>query len=292
MTNERIYDYTTLSTFLECRKKYYYRMVKHLTPKTTSSALTFGKDIHSALDIYYTSGLDKSVQLFRETYKDREGEELRTVANGVKLLEWYSKVYKHEPFKVLGKPEVGFVFPIGDILYGGRIDLPVDWSGEFWILEHKTTSSMGYNYFKQFELDFQITGYIVCAEASLGRKCMGCLVNAMEPWKEVIKKTARTKEPEAHFARNPMTRSDRDKDRFKLNVQRIVRDIHWCEENHEFYECDRRNQCFTYNSECPYKELCLYGEDPRFIEKDYKVEVWEPYKQVEKEGEGGQHSKV
>lgn len=280
MSEERIWDYTALSTFLECRRKYYYRMVRHLSPKIVSPALTFGKSIHEALQVYYTDegGLEKAVARFVSVYKDREGEELRTVANGVKLLEWYAKVYAHEPFKVVGKPEVGFVFPIGDILYGGRIDVPVEWDKELWIVENKTTSRLSINYFKQFEMDFQITGYIVSAEVYLGRSCKGCVVNAMEPWKEVKKQTVKTKAPEEHFARNPMTRSQKDKDRFKLNIQRIVRDILWCETNGEFYECERRDQCFSYNSECPYKTLCLYGEDERFISSGYTVEPWKPYK--------------
>lgn len=282
--SERIFDYTTISTFLECRKKYYFRMVKHLTPKIVSPALSFGLATHEALKVHYTrgKGLEDTISKFRETYKDREGEDLRTVANGVRLMEWYAKVYAHEPFKVIGEPEVGFVFPIGDILYGGRMDLAIDWDGELWIMEHKTTSRLSARYFKQFELDFQITGYIVSTESYLGRKCMGCLVNALEPWKEVKKETAKTKKPEDRFARNPLTRTQKDKDRFKLNVQRIVRDIMWCEDNNEFYECEKKDHCFSYNSECPYKTLCLYGENPRFIEADYTTDKWEPYKKEEK----------
>lgn len=282
---ERIWDYTALSMFLECRKKYYYRMVKHLAPKYVSPALSFGLATHEALKVHYTKGktLDDVTLRFREIYKDREGEKLRTVANGVKMLEMYGGVYAQEPFSIIGEPEVGFVIPIGDVLYGGRMDALVDWSDEMWIVEHKTTASMKYNYFKQFEMDFQITGYITGAEASLGRKCMGCLVNGLEPWNEVVRKTAKTKKVEDHFVRNPMTRSVRDVERFKLNIQRYVRDILWCEANGEFYERETRDQCFNYNSECPYKTLCLYGDDPRFIEKDYVVEEWKPYNQ--KEGE-------
>ena len=259
----------------------------HLTPKHVSPALSFGLAIHEALKVNYTKGksMVEGVERFREVYKDREGEKLRTVVNGVRMLEEYGKIYTQEPFEVIGKPEVGFVLPVGDVLYGGRMDALVDWSGEMWIVEHKTTASMKYNYFKQFEMDFQITGYIVGAEASLGKKCSGCLVNGLEPWNDVVKKTVRTKKVEDHFVRNPMTRSPQDKERFKLNIQRYVRDILWCEGNGEFYERETRDQCFSYNSECPYKTLCLYGDDPRFIEKDYVVEPWEPYKQVEKGGD-------
>lgn len=277
---ERIWDNTTIDCFLKCRKYYYWRMVRHLDTKVVAPSLEFGKAIHEALDVYYTENLAKALDRFREIYKDREGEELRTVANGVKALEWYAKVYQFEPFTVLGKPEVGFVFPIGDILWGGRMDLPVEWDGSLWVMEHKTTGYMNSNYFKQFALDRQVTSYCVAAEAYLGRKCSGCIINAIEVWKELKRPTERSKKPEDHFMRDPMIRPQHLKDRFKLNIQRIVRDIQWCERENEFYEADRKDTCFSYNYDCPYKVLCEYGEDPRVLERDYVVSEWKPFEGV------------
>jgi len=147
---ERVWDYTTIDTFQTCRRKYYFWGVMNIVPKTVAAALEFGGVTHIALDAYYTQGLPKALEIFRETYKDRLGEDVRTVSNGIKMLEHYARVYKDEPFKPLGKPEAGFVFPLGDILYGGRIDLPVEWGEEMWILEHKTTTWLTKDYFKQF----------------------------------------------------------------------------------------------------------------------------------------------
>ena len=277
---ERIWDFTTIDSFQKCRKYYYWRMVRHLDTKTVSPALEFGGAIHDALDVYYTLGLADALTKFRETYHDREGDEVRTVANGVKVLEWYAKVYAHEPFKLLGKPEVGFVFPLGDILCGGRMDLPVDWEGQLWVMEHKTTSRLDSNYFKQFALDKQITFYTLAAESFFGRQCSGCIVNAIEPWKELIRPTAKSKTPEQHFCRDPIMRSSFLKERFKLNIQRIVRDILWCERENEFYEAEKKDVCYSYNYDCPYRVLCEYGEDPRVIERDYVINKWEPYKEV------------
>ena len=279
MESNRIYDYTTIDTFQTCRKKYYYWGVRHLQTRTKSPALLFGGAIHDALDLYYTKGLDVALENFRETYQDRETDDLRTVANGVKLMEWYAKVYHTEPFEIMGKPETGFVFPIGDVLWGGRMDLPVKWKqdGSLWIMEHKTTSKVGFNFFNQFDLDKQITGYILAMEAFTGQTVQGCLVNLLQPWKEVKRVTAKTKKPEDHFIRAPQTRTKELKERFKLNVHRIVRDINWCEENNEFYEAEKKDICFYYNYDCPYKGLCLYGEDERIIKRDYVVEKWSPY---------------
>ena len=280
MEKNRIWDYTTIDMFQRCRKNYYWRIVRKLDTITVSPALEFGGAIHNALDVYYTDGLVKAIGKFRETYKDREGDEIRTVENGAKALEWYAKVYANEPFKMLGKPEVGFVFPIGDILWGGRMDLPVEWDDQLWVMEHKTTSRLDYNYFKQFALDKQITSYCVGAEAFFNRKCIGCIINVIEPWKELKRPTDKSKKPEQHFVRNPIMRNQTLKDRFKANIQRIVRDILWCEENNEFYEAELKSACFYYNYDCPYRTLCEFGETPEIVERNYKITEWQPYKEV------------
>jgi len=278
MASERIWDYTTIDMFQRCRKYYYWRIIRQLDTKTVSPALLFGSAIHDALDIYYTEGLDKALAKFRETYVDREGDEIRTVETGTKLLENYARIYAHEPFKVVGKPEVGFVIPIGDILWGGRMDLPVEWSGDFWIMEHKTTTKLTGSFFKQFALDKQPTSYILGAETYFNRPCRGCMLNVLEPWKEVKRVTEKTKKPEDQFLRSPILRSQMLKDRFKLNIQRVVRDILWCEANDEFYETELKSACFYYNYDCPYRLMCEFGENDKIINAEFKVEKWEPYK--------------
>ena len=277
-SKERIWDFTTIDDFQRCRRFYYWRHIRNLAPKVPGSALVFGGAIHTALDVYYLDGLVKAIATFRETYKDREDDVLRTVENGVKALKWYAKVYSKEPFTILGKPEAGFVFPIGEIMWGGRMDLPIEWDGQLWIVEHKTTSRLDVNYFKQFALDKQLTGYTIGAEEFFGRECRGCIINVIEVWKDLIRPTPKSKLPEDHFVRDPVMRSTRLKDRFKENVQKIVRDILWCEENDEFYEAEKKDVCFSYNYDCPYRCLCEYGEDERVIEKDYVTSKWEPYK--------------
>lgn len=278
---ERIWDYSTISSFQTCRKKYYFEHVRNLRPQKKGLALTFGSAIHDALDTYYTSSpavrLESALKTFREKYQDPPEEELRTVANGVKLLETYASKYKFEPFTVVSKPEMGFVFPIGDILFGGRVDLPVEWNGALWIVEHKTTTRLTAGYFDQYELDKQPTGYIIAAEECLGKPVQGCLINALEPWKDLIRPTAKSKQPEDHFLRHPITRSTMLKDRFKLNVQRIVRDIQWCEENNEFQEAEKKEVCQYYNRPCPYLQLCKYGENEKIIANEFVVEEWKPF---------------
>lgn len=280
MFKNRVWDYTAISTFLSCRKEFYFFIVKGYRPKHVSVHLRFGLAVHDALDTLYTKGLDEALKVFEETYVDEGDHSIKTMANGLELMRWYAEVYKHEPFKVIGKPETGFVFPVGDIMWGGRMDLPVDWDGELWIMEHKTCSRLDSNYFKQFDLDMQVTSYILAAEEYLGKKCMGCIINALEPWKPLVRPRATSKKPEDHYARAPIHRTQRLKDIFKLNIQRHVRDIQWCADNDEWAESHKKDVCRRYNADCPYKKLCMYGEDPRFIEQDYIIEPWLPYQNL------------
>jgi recombinational DNA repair protein RecR len=314
---DRIWDFTTLDTFLTCRRKYYWRMVRHLVPKTVAPALEFGKAIHLGLEAYYNAkkngvvaALDPAIKAFVEGYKDREGEELRTVENGIKLLTGYALVYQNEPIEVTDV-EVGFVVPIKNespecvhcgniftstieevcsnckesriILYGGRLDALVKWDGQLFVLETKTTAMLRGSFFKQFEPNMQVDGYTLAAIRYTGKHCVGVIINALEPWKEVKRPTEKTKKLEDHFARHISSRSDKDLVDFSNQAHQIIRDIKLCEDTGEFYQ--NKHACFNYNYECPYKQLCLYGDDQRLVDKDYIVEKWEPFKEEVKHGE-------
>src|ERR1700675_4711079 len=92
---EKIWDYSTLSSFQTCRKKYYFEHIRHLKPRLKGAALQFGGAIHTALDEYYTSkDMNKAKELFSKEWQDREGDEIRTVENGIKLLTWYERKYQ------------------------------------------------------------------------------------------------------------------------------------------------------------------------------------------------------
>jgi len=289
--SEKVWDYTSVNTFLRCKKKYYYRMFKHLTTTTMSPALLFGLAIHAALEEYYNTGkMTDGITRFLKDYPEPElGETLRTVENGVKLLEGYATVYPQEPFKILAV-EAGFVVPIqGDItiLWGGRLDTLVEWDGALYVLEHKTCSRLGGSYFKQFSPNMQPTSYTFGASEYLGKKCHGVIINALEPWKQVLRPTVKTKKLEDHFARDPISRSERQIEDFKIEIVSTVKEIVEREQRvlagedvRKCFPCTQ-SECFSYNYRCPYADLCEFGEDERLMSK-FVEDKWEPYKQEEK----------
>ena len=282
--SERIWDYTTLDTFLTCRRKYYWMIVRDLRVKRVSPALLYGQVVHAALAEFYTKGLDAALKLIRATYQTPEGEELRTTENMIKLMEWYGKVYAHEPFKVLNV-EVGFAVPLGEVMYAGRLDALVDWNGGLFVLEHKTTSRLDGNFFKQFKPNMQVDGYTYGASVYTGKKCLGTVINALETWKDVKRVTDKTKRPEDHFARDPNSRTEAEIADFVKQVPLIVHDALNCEQaggslgKDAFYQ--NKHMCRNFNFDCPYRDLCLYGENERIIEQSYTKEKWVPYKEGE-----------
>lgn len=291
---ERVWDYTSMSTFQACPKKYYYRMIRHLVPLTVAPALSFGKAMHSALEVYYifvNKGYEKhlamenGIRAFYEEYEDYEGEERRTLANGEKVLRGYLDIYKNEPFKVIGT-EVGFAVDIEyrnsegenkSFILCGRLDALIDWNGPLYVLETKTTAQLGYGFFNAFEMSQQMDGYLWGATLTNGKKIMGVLVNALEVWKDVKKETAKTKKLEDHFARDPQTRSDFELQEYRQDMGHWVEAILDAEKRNRFPR--NKQNCFTYNSRCPYWDTCKFGEDEKVIAKNFKVEKWEPYKQ-------------
>lgn len=292
--SERTFDYTSMSTFQSCPKKYYWRMIRHLTPVTVAPALEFGKAIHLALEIYYIfknmgytveSAMDNAIRAFYEVYEDREGEDRRTLANGEKLLRGYAEVYANEPFKVVGT-EVGFAVPIDyknsegenkSFILVGRIDALVNWNGPLYVLETKSTAQLGYGYFNQFEMNQQMDGYLWGAMLSTGEKVQGVIINTLEVWKDVKRVSEKTKKLEDHYARDPQTRSDFELEEYKNDMGMQVENILDAEKRNRFPR--NKQNCYTYNSRCPYWNLCKYGEDAKTIARDFVESKWEPYKQ-------------
>ena len=272
--SERTFDFTALDTFQACPEKYRKRMIQDLTPLKIAPALDFGKAIHIALDYYYKNSnlMSKAIEVFKEAYT-REDDPKRTQLIGEQMLIDYAEVYQREPFKIIDT-EVGFTVPIGEYLFSGRLDGLAEWDNQLYVIEHKTTIQLGPSYFKQFEMSMQIDGYIYATEQITGKRCAGVIINAMQP-------KTKTKKMEDHYARDPITRTEFERKEFLREIPLLIKDILEKEKSGIFTRTKR--SCFSYNYQCPFWDLCKYGEDDRILKRDFKVEKWEPYKQVMEE---------
>lgn len=275
------FDYTMMSTFQTCRRRYNYRINRGLVPKEKAMPLTFGGAIHQALDYWHMSQRTREdclrmIEIFKANFQeDLERDSKRTVQMGEWVLRNYASTYAMEPFKVVAsEQEFVLELPNGNNFIG-RIDKIVNWDGMFWVVDHKTTSSMGYQFGKKTKPNMQLEGYVWAAR-ELGYHAVGVLVDAILVAKGLLQATSRAK-------LTPLARFDNYVSEETLNewyhaVENIQEDIKRCEESGVWYP--NYDAC-TYYGECPYRNLCIEDTTVREkrVELDYNVEHWSPIKE-------------
>ena len=272
------YDYSMLSTFLRCRRRYHFRYVRNLATKSRQTAAEFGHAIHSALDSWHTHrDLDRATQVFRNEFVPDETDNKRTISVGVKMLQLYAEKYAHEGFMVL-KSEMPFKVPIPgtNVDFIGRIDKIVDWDGAIYILDHKTTSRLGHQFFYMIKPNMQFDGYIWSARQLGFPKCSGVVLDALLVAKGLTTPAQLAKL--TPLARDISTRTEEELGNFLKDIKSTIRDIEACHLTNEWYP--NTGACCDF-VECPYRKVCK--EEPimqeRIIQMEYKEEAWTPFEE-------------
>jgi len=243
--------------------RWYWRHKRNLTPIQKSLALLFGAALHIGFKVFYTNG--DAIKAFKEEYqpKDIADGEKRTVEHGVMILEKYMEQYKTNPFEVIECNGSHLIEISDDVTYAARMDAIVRWHGQdthkrIYVMEHKTTSSLGYYFFENFTLNHQIDGYVRACLDKYG-DCEGVLLDAIST----------AKQPRERFMRDIVTRTIDQQNNFGKEVVDIARNIVYATE-HDSYPMNK-SMCNYYGA-CPYTELCLHGEGAMDM---YEVSVWD-----------------
>lgn len=269
------FDYSMLSTYLTCQRKFMLRHVKDLTTKGRATALEFGHSVHCALNAWYKTGsVDKMLEAFKKDWERQGGDtpedQKRTQAKADRILKGYVVKYQQEPFTVL-ENEKSFELAMPDgLVYIGRKDRLVDWQGAIYVMEHKTTSQLGYSTFDRFKPNMQIDGYIYSANKERPA-CHGCVVDVLL--------VAKTKED---FARKIETRTEDEIASFPQLFSEVAYDIQ------ESLATDRwvpNYDACTYYGACSYRTICMQPKNlwERISQTEYIVSHWDP-RNVEEEG--------
>ena len=92
--------------------------------------------------------------------------------------------------------ELPFALPLAkingvDVIYSGRIDLPTIHSDQLWVMDHKTTSMIGAQFWDKMRMSAQQKGYAWAFQELTGKQVHGYIINAI-----------RTKEPPLYIT-NP-----------------------------------------------------------------------------------------
>jgi hypothetical protein len=262
------FDYTMLSTYLTCQRKFYFRHVKDLIISKRQTALEFGHAVHSALSQWFTnSSPDQALQAFRADWDrfggDDQEDQKRTLAKAERIIKGYISKYQQEPFTVIENEKPFEVKISGQLTYIGRRDKIVDWQGAIYVMEHKTTSQLGYTTFNRFKPNLQIDGYIYSANTQRPQ-CHGCVVDVLL--------VAKTKED---YARKIETRTDEEIAEFPNLFCDIAHQINRSIE-HDHYTPNY--EACTYYGECPYRTICMQPRNlwDRIQETEYTVSHWNP----------------
>jgi len=251
-------------------------MVRHLTGKTEALAPLFGKWIHKALDIWFKEhDIDKAIQVFKNNYVGNDLDNKRTIPMGEKILKLYAEKYEHEGFKVLAtEKQFSLPLPVApQTNLIGRIDKIIEWDGAVLVLDHKTTSRLGYEFFYKIKPNMQFDGYIWAARQLGYPICNGILLDAILVAKGLLVPAQMAKL--TPLARDVSYRTEEDLQAYLNNIKCIINDIQKCYK--EDVWCQNTESCCDF-VECPYRRICKEDESvrERIIEMDFKVEKWNP----------------
>ncbi len=278
---DRPIDNTAKADFERCHWLYYAGMVRHRRKDDSKSPpLAYGTVWHSILQAHYESDGDMSKVLVAAVAGWQEHGKMddhRTLERALMEYDNYKERWgavpsRDEEAKTLGWPDSPMVeismnatWPGSLHPYAGKIDRILDWNGQIFIEDHKTTSQMGATYFRQFELSNQMMGYAFLGELITGRPVAGVRINAHAIYKR-----------ESKFERQV----------FSYSKERLA---DWAENNNaaiaEIKECYRTglwrrnfNGCAGKYGMCSYADVCSVAPSIReaALEQDFPVNPWNP----------------
>lgn len=202
-------DNSTLETLNTCPRAMQYSKLHRRISSGNKPSLNFGSAIHKALEYRYLHHRNKpadaslleaqALEILKHfDTSPAEEDDYRTSNWAIELIKKYNDAYKVEPFNLLVDDkdkilcELSFALPLFDfvheglpfeksipVIYIGRIDLAVQWDGGVWILDHKTTSMLGAQYFESMSMSAQQLGYVWAFQELTKQKCQGFVINAI-----------------------------------------------------------------------------------------------------------------
>ena len=297
------FDSTSLGWYKECPKKYELSMLRGFTTKAEQVNLLFGIWFHSALEQYYKlreethDGMEQYKKrdhedvlqrvvydlLYKTYYREADGHpytgpwisdhNTKTRDTLIRSVIWYLDEFgQGDPCQTVilanGKPAVELSFQL-DMGYGlvlcGHLDRLVNFAGESYVLDHKTSSSTISNYyFDQFKPDNQMSLYTLAAQAIFKVPAKGVMIDAVQVAVGFSKTT-----------RGFTYRTPQELEEWLEETRMIIKDIHRDVERDYFPHNDK--SCHKYGG-CPFRKVC--GSDPSvreaILKSEYNVRHWNP----------------
>lgn len=305
-------DNTVASTFASCPRKAFLGHFLHLKRKTKSVHLEMGKAYAGALEVYRRHFYNEHLPTYKDHDEclhlavrefltlagydpELESSEAwqKTPKTPERMLEMLFDHFTQrppltdpiQPLIIEGIPAVEKSFTMdldfphpdtGDsILFHGRFDMLATWSGQIFVFDDKTCSSLGPQWVKQWDFRSQFTGYVLGAQTFdlpiAGAIVRGhCILQAQFKFADAI--TYRKKFQldnwwhDIHglmFAMIQMYQRAKEMSDDPLEMR------------HAFPTAGTfSDACNSYGG-CPYRELCESPHPQRWLSQ-YEVRKWDP----------------
>lgn len=181
MDNRITLTHSAISMFRQCPRRYQHRYVDQIVPSfwQDSPALRFGTAFHEWLEAWY-KGQQVSTGLFNLEPDDAARLNGAATAYAKRYSEeaWRT-VYVEQGFEtVVINPDTGAHSPL--YWLKGKVDLVVEYEGEPWIVEHKTSTTTGVNDLDRVGIDAQVLTYADCIGRAIDTPIAGVIYNVVK----------------------------------------------------------------------------------------------------------------
>ncbi len=303
-------DYSSLKTFIDCRRKFFYQYILHLRSESPSIHLIFGSAWHYGLEVVYNIMKEdpKALKLAidcREistkaftNYWKVEGEEHfghldtypKNPGNASNMYNSYwNKFFIMDRSMTVFGVEMPFTLLLkSGVSYIGRMDLVMKEFDKIFVIDHKTSSIISKITASEYEASLQTKGYLTAIQAHV------------DTLPRIIYRTARCQ------------KGSTETEQFEVFInkamnERFLQDVNWWSEQvknevaaYNAYMLDYHAtgkpvdfrsyfpafhgsysaSCTAFFSLCPYYDICAEANNPLHYAEHaptgYKFEEWNP----------------
>ena len=293
----KVLDNTMVSAYKACPRMFFREYLEHWKPKTPSVHLHAGKAYAKGLEVarkgYYEKGLSpddaiaEGLGALLTAYGSFEcpPDSAKSAERTAGAFEYYFTQYPFEtdaatPYILpSGSRAIEFSFaePLGvahpetgdPIIYCGRMDGLMDYSGGLFGLDDKTTSQLGASWAKQWDLRAQFTGYCWGA-ARAGLPLQGFLIRGVS----ILKTKYDTQQALTY---RPAWMLQEWYESLIDTVHAMV--VDW---EREYFRPDLSESCASYGG-CMFRQPCLSVDPQPWLETSFTKRVWNPLTREEEE---------
>lgn len=284
-----VIDSSLIAAFRSCPRKAFLEYIWHWKPRTQSVHLVAGAAFARGLEVtrtsFYEEGLDPDTSValglkaLIEAYGTFEcpADSPKSCERMAGALEFYFDRYplgndSAEIIQIAGKYAIEFNFsePIDvlhpetgqPLIYTGRFDAMVKYSGLTLGCDEKTTSQLGASWPRQWDLRSQFTAYTWGA-AKAGIKLDGFLVRGVS----ILKSKYDTAEAITY---RPAWQLDRWYEQLCRDLARMK--TMWLD---GVWDYNLDHACAEYGG-CPFRGVCLLRDPAELLEQQYERRRWDP----------------